>query len=409
VQLKHIVACALLLGPAAALAEDRVDTTVTWFQERRPDSQSLTVLHPQFDFGIDLGSHFGFSAGYSADIVTGATPAIYAAPRRGETVDTISTASQFSDTRHSGRGALTFTGNRSTLTAGYSYGQERDYRSHTISVSGSVDMPGKNTTLTLSYSRNIDQVCDFDNGDASPLERRPLSGQNPCFTSEMSAGTITHDLAIDSVQASLLQNLTPVLVMQLGVYGQVVDGFQSNPYRRVRVFDVDAQESTPLSRARGAAFLRFNLAFPAITSAASLSVRGYSDTWGVSSATADLMYHQYLGKSILFRLRGRIYQQSGAIFFRDAVDYQVVGPVGAYFTGDRDLAPLRSYLAGGKLSWISTAQEGRPIWGFLDEVDFHLGAEALWTIPLTDTPPGGDVTGTVPDAIVATVGLLLRY
>jgi len=121
------------------------------------------------------------------------------------------------------------------------------------------------------------------------------------------------------------------------------------------------------------------------------------------------MYHQYLGKSVLFRLRGRIYQQTGAIFFRDAVDYQVVGPVGAFFTGDRDLAPLRSYLAGGKLSWISTAQEGRPIWGFLDEVDFHLGAEALWTIPLTDTPPGGDVTGTVPDAIVATVGLLLRY
>ena len=225
----------------------------------------------------------------------------------------------------------------------------------------------------------------------------------------MTAGTVTHAVGIDSTQASITQNLSPTLVLQIGVFGQIVNGFQSNPYRRVRVFDVDAQENLPLSRARGAAFLRFNLAMPVLRSTASISLRGYSDTWGVRSATAEAMYHQYLGRSVLFRLRGRVYQQTGAVFFRDAVEYQSVGPVGAFFTGDRELAPLRSFLAGGKLSWLITAQEGRAIAGMFDEIDFHLNAEGLWTVPLTETAPGGDVGGAIPDAIVATVGLLLRY
>ena len=209
--------------------------------------------------------------------------------------------------------------------------------------------------------------------------------------------------------AAVTQNLTPTLVMQLGIYGQIVRGFQANPYRRVRVFEIDAQESVPDVRDRGAAFLRMNLMLPAIKASTSLYLRGYSDTWGISSGSVELGWNQYLGKRILFRLRGRGYQQSGAVFFRDATDYALLGPAGRYFTGDREHAPLRTFVAGGKLSYIVTGEGGAPVLGIFDDVDFHLSGEGMWTVPMTETVPGGDVSGPIPDAIIAELGLLLRY
>ena len=396
--------------PAVCFAEDKADTNVTWFQERRAQNKSLTVIHPQVDLGVDLTSWLTIGAGYEADIVSGATPSLYAAPRPGESVDAVSAASDFTDTRHSGRVSLGFTGARSSLTLGYSYGTERDYRSHAVSVSGTVDLEGKNTQLNLGYTRNIDHVCDYDNGDKMPLERRALSGTNPCFTDNPTADlTVSRPIDIDTVQASITQNLTPVLVMQAGLFGQIVRGFQGNPYRRVRVFDVDAQETVPNVRDRLAAFVRLNLFVPGVHAAAALFLRGYADTWGVNGGSVEVNWNQYLGDSILFRVRGRGYQQAGAVFFRDAIDYQNIGPAGQYFTGDRELAPLRTVLVGGKLSYLVTAKEGHLAWGIFEEVDIHINAEALWSEPLTTTPPGGDVSGPAPDAIIAQLGLMLRY
>ncbi len=400
-----------LCAPSSARAEDRVDTTITWFSERRAQAAgsttTLDVYHPQFDLGLDLGENFSLSAGYEADIVSGATESLYAASPLG--VDAVSSATTFSDTRQVGKGGLAFQGRRSRLFAGYSYGFERDYRSHSVSVGAAIDLPGKNTTLALSYTHNFDQVCDLDNGDATPLERRALTGANKCFDTAADATTVSHDIAIDTTEASLTQNVSPTAVLQLGVHGQVLNGFQSNPYRRVRVFGVDAQENSPLVRGRVALFVRANLAFPRAHGKLGMAVRGYADTWGVESVSAEMDYHQYLGTRVLFRLRTRVYQQSAAVFFEDAVDYENLGSIGAYHTGDRELSPLRSVLVGGKMSYIAAADESGSVWGLFDELDFHLRADGVWAQSLTETAPGGDVTGLLPDMIVVSLGLLMRY
>ena len=388
-------------------ADDRVDTTVTYFNERRPEGKSLTVIHPQFDVGIDLGGVVTIGGGYEADVVSGATPSIYAAQRPGS-VDVVTSASDFSDTRHSGHGTLAFTGSRATLSLTYTYGTERDYKSNAITVGGTVDMPGKNTILALSYTRNIDEVCDFNNGDAEPLERRPLTGQLPCFTDE-NGMTVSRPVRIDTIQASVTQNVTPTLVLQLGLFGQVTQGFQSNPYRRVRVFQVDAQESVPEIRDRGSAFLKLRLALPGIRAAATLNVRGYADTWGITSFDVDTNYYQYLGKHVLFRLRGRFYQQSSASFFKTATEYELTGPAGQYFTGDREHAALRDFLVGGKLSYIVSADENGSVLGAFQDVDIHILAEGIWYDSLVAGAPGAYVAGAVPDAIVTELGILLRY
>jgi hypothetical protein len=404
VQLRHAIPLALLLSASPAWADDRVDTTVTWFQEGREGGRGgLSVIHPQMDIGIDAGKTVTVNAGYDADIVTGATMAIYS-------VDAVSTATTFSDVRHSGHVSLGFRGRRSSLEVGFTHGRERDYRSYVATAGGTVDLPGKNTTLSLSYSHNFDFVCDRNNGDATEYERQPLSGTDECFTGGgMTSPTVTRDISIDTTQAALTQNVTPTFVVQLGVHGQVIRGFQSNPYRRVRVAEFDAQENSPLIRARGALFARGNIALPRLASAIGFTLRGYSDTWGVNSLSIEADYSQYLGKHVLFRLRGRGYEQTGATFFQDAEVYRNNASPGRYFTGDRELAPMRTYLAGGRLSYIAVTEEGRPVWGWFDEVSLNLKADALWSDVLTPTPPGGDISGVFPEAFIFQFGLLLRY
>ena len=67
-------AMAYFASPLSALAEDRVDVTTTWYQEkRRGNLGGLSVVHQQFDVGTDIGENTTIDLGYSADAVSGAT------------------------------------------------------------------------------------------------------------------------------------------------------------------------------------------------------------------------------------------------------------------------------------------------------------------------------------------------
>jgi hypothetical protein len=61
-------------------------------------------------------------------------------------------------------------------------------------------------------------------------------------------------------------------------------------------------------------------------------------------------------------VRGRYYLQRGAIFYSD--DY-AFDPAGQYFTGDRELSPMSSWIVGGRAEWsVPPDEEGHV--GFLD-------------------------------------------
>ncbi len=370
------VALAAVLTAAPARAEDRAEVSTTWYQEQRQGGQGgLTVIHPQADVGVDLGNHVSLSAHYSADAVTGATAAVYS-------VDAVSSATTFSDTRHEGNVGLGFFGRRARLGLSAGVGRERDYLSLTLGGDASIDLPGKNTTVALSYSHGLDQVCDRDNAMATPLELRPLRGTDECDKgivrgSDRPGMTVWRDLDIDTAQAAVTQNLSPIMNLQIALFGQVLRGFQSNPYRRVRVGPNEPQEHSPDTRARVALAARINRYLPRLRSALFVEGRAYSDTWGVSSGTLEMAYSQYAGKSLMVRLRARIYQQSAATFFKDAFFYETESTAGAYFTGDRELAPVRNLLLGGKLTLINVAED-KPVWGLFDKLQFGVKADVLF-------------------------------
>jgi len=412
-QLTLLLAVAVV-APRPVAADDKVDATTTWYQEaRRGNLGGLTVVHPQVDFGV--GDEVSFEAGWSADAVTGATAAVYA-------VDAVSSATKFSDLRNEGHASLGFAGRRSQLAVTGSVGAERDYLSITAGGSGSIDLPGKNTNVALSYTHNFDQVCDRDNAMLGPLERRPLTGLDPCnknyiLGKDTPGMTVWRDVAIDTAQGTITQNLSPTMNLQVGLWGQIVDGFQSNPYRRVRVGQIDAQEHSPGTRARGALSARLNRYLIPVHAALHLSARLYSDTWGVNSAAVETDWSQYLGSDLLFRLRARIYQQTAATFFKDAFFYETESTAGEYFTGDRELAPVRNILVGGKFT-VLTVAEDKKVWGVFEKMQFNLKGDVIFLDELPADDPDANAAGTgdqfltsgqLIDAFVVQAGVLLNF
>jgi hypothetical protein len=370
----------------AARADDKIDLTTTWYLERRRGPEGgLSVVHPQLDIQLDAGDSVTVGLGYSADVVSGATASVFS-------VDAVTSATPFDDVRHEAHASLGIRGSRSRLVVTGGAGVERDYTSINVGVAGDVDLPGKNTNLGLSYAHNFDDVCDRDNGMAGALDRRALTGLQACdkssvlLTEDRPGETVWRGVEIDTAQATLTQNLSPTLVVQGGLYGQVLRGFQSNPYRRVRVSGVEPQETVPEVRGRLALFAQANKYLTGLHSAVHGSARGYSDTWGVNSLALEMGYSQYFGDSLLVRMRGRVYQQTEASFFKDAFFYDTEGPAGAYFTGDRELAPIRNVLGGAKLSYIGVGEEGRSVWGLFDEIRFELKGDVLLLEELPANP-----------------------
>ncbi len=386
-RLTLVAALATALGATSAQAEDRIDIGSSYFLEPAA-KQQLNIVHPQFDAHIDTVPAFSINLGYNADVVTGATPRVYGKPMSA--VDTVSQATHFSDVRHAFHGGVELRLGPTEIDAGYTYAFEHDYRSHAIDAAAKVDLWGKNTTFKLAYAHNFDSVCDIDNSGATPLERRALSNSSACFTS--AKDMVTHGVAIDGYSLSWSQVLTPILTSELSVGMEVVNGFQSNPYRLVRLFQatVTAQESEPYLRERLSVQERLRIAVTRLRGAVGALARYYTDNWGIQSLTTEISYDQYLTPSLLVRLRGRFYEQGRAKFYRDAgetLSYESVGPVGQYFTGDRELSPFRDYLIGLKFSYLKTANERGKVLRLFEALDVNVKADLLHYEALTPLPP----------------------
>lgn len=405
----------LLLATAPALAEDRSEVSTQLFVEKREGGKGgLVVVHPAATFGIDLGRFVTFDLDYSADAVSGATATIYQ-------VDAVSTATKFSDFRNEVTMNFGFQGKRSRISFSGTFGTERDYLSREIGGSASIDLPGRNTTVGLAYTHGGDQVCDKDNGMATPLESRALIGSDPCNKSGFVSGTDTpgatvwKDLTIDTASLTITQNISPTMNAQFAVYGQISEGFQSNPYRRVRIGPNSPQEHVPDTRDRWSISARINRYLPKLKAAVHFDARFYDDTWGVVAGNVELGYSQYVGKNLLLKLHARVYQQSAASFFKDAFFYETESTAGEYFTGDRELAPVRNVNLGGKLTLI-TIGEDKPVWGLFDKLQLLVKGEIMLFDNLAaDAGNSAGIDkqfingGSLIDAVVIQLGLLGNY
>jgi len=357
---------ALVLGPLgtarAQVAE--FETNHSLFHEQ-PTKTNMTVYSPSGDLEVTPTNALSLRAGWSADVVSGASVAVKAGPTYQNIhtgADVVTTASVH-DFRNVAHGGFTFRKDIVSFTGGYSYSIEHDYQSNSFNVSARTEPLEHDTQFELGYAHNFDQVCNRVQTAGNPATLdHALEDSTGCFTS---APTRTTDpISIDTLQASWSQAWTPSFMTQV-IYGvQVTDGFQSDPYRTVVIAEgIQAQEHVPNERTRQSVSLKANLYLRPIKAALRLSLRGYDDTWAIQSETGELEFEKYLGESFRVLLRGRVYNQTGAVFWSD--DYTggnaPLGPKGQYWSGDRELSPFWSWLGGVRALYTVTPKHGRLI------------------------------------------------
>jgi hypothetical protein len=354
---------------SAVRAETGVAAGTTLYKESGGPLH-MTVIVPSAVATVDLGQPATLRVGWTADVVSGASVAVVDAPAAN--IDAISSASVV-DTRHAFSGGLTLRDGLASVDLGYSHAFERDYLSNSFSATARTELFERNTGLEISYARAFDQVCDLA-GTFDPVMKPRMDSSTGCFSS--GKGRTDRDLALHSLQGGWTQAWTPRLTTQLTLNAQVLHGFQSNPYRAVRIGKTAAQEYEPSDRARYALGLGARYWIAPLNSALSLEGRVYRDTWGIVSLAGDFAYDQTLGGAFRLRARGRYYTQNGATFYSD--DY-VFEPRGRYFTGDRELSPMRSVLVGLQVIWNAAPNDQGKALGFLAGFQFTLKLDLLKT------------------------------
>jgi hypothetical protein len=229
-------------------------------------------------------------------------------------------------------------------------------------VSAQTDLFQHDTQLELAYARNWDSACDVVHvGNIDATLRQPLDTSKGCFDASATDRT-EQPIRTDAFQVSWSQAWTPILVTQLVMTGQLQHGFLSDAYRAVVLAPGGqyAQEHHPDNRAREALALRGAYFLRSFKGAVRGSVRAYRDTWDLKSGTFELELEKYVAPWLRARARGRLYKQTGALFWSD--DYtggEGHGPKGQYWSGDRELSPFSSYLVGLRVLASWNAEERR--------------------------------------------------
>jgi hypothetical protein len=381
----------------AATAQSGFDATTTVFSESG-GPLNTTIINPAVGAKAQVIDALSLTAGWEADVVSGASVAVVDAPG-GDEVDAITSATTLHDFRQVIRGGAGLAGEFARLDASYSYGFESDYRSQTVNVRAQAELFERNTSLELVYSRGWDETCDLSQPEAEKaVERQRMPTSQGCF--ERGKGRVARPLALHSLQGSWTQAWTPIFNTQALLSAQLVHGFQSNPYRAVWLGRSAAQEHHPDDRARFAAGLGARIWLRPVGGALQFAGRVYRDTWDLQAVSAELGYERALGALFRLRLRGRYYRQTGAAFYSD--DYEL-NPVGQYFTGDRELSAMSSWLVGGRVEFLPTGGDDGRMLGFIEQIRVVLKADAL----LYDFPDFHYGAASVPNtrAIFGTLGL----
>lgn len=356
-----LLAAGAFATPAAAQVAE-FDTNHSLFHEA-PAGSHMTVYSPATDLEVTPTEALTLRAGWEADVVSGASVAVKAGPtyQAAHVGADVVTSASVHDLRNSARGGFTLRRDIVSVTGGYNYSIENDYRSNSFNVSARTEPLERDTQLEIGYAHNFDDICNRVQAAGAPSTlTRALEDSTGCFTS--SPLRATDHIGIDTFEGSWSQAWTPTFVTQLIYTAQVTDGFQSDPYRSVVIAEgIKAQEHVPNDRTRQSVTLKANFYLRPIRAALRFSLRGYEDTWGIQSATGEVEFEKYLGESFRLLVRGRAYDQTGALFWSD--DYSggdaPLGPKGQYWTGDRELSPFWSWLGGVRGIYTVTPAHGR--------------------------------------------------
>lgn len=231
---------------------------------------------------------------------------------------------------------------------GVGYSTEQDYRAITANARISQSFNSDNTTVSLAINTELD--LSFPYGGV-PL---PLTDMNPNWKTPASR---------DKTQLGFVLGLTEVMschwLMQLNYSFDRQSGYQNDPYRIISLVDPISgepanylYENRPNRRQSQSIYWDNKFDFgPTVTD---LSLRYFTDDWGITSKTAELSERIDLTQSFYIEPSARWYRQTSANFFRN---YLVQGQaLPSFASSDSRLEAFTSLTYGVKLGFNLTGR-----------------------------------------------------
>lgn len=314
----------LAAGHAAAadLPEDRAEAMYHVY-----DGGGVTAKGPALLVRKSLADKVSLSASYYVDAVSNAS------------IDVVTTASPFKETRKAYDLGANYVVRDTLLSLSVYNSDEPDYQADSVGVDVAQEIFGGMTTVSLGYSRGLDQVGKRDEGFFD---------------------TARHW----NYRLGVTQILTPSWLMSVNAEGVADDGFLGNPYRVARVFGAAVPERHPRTRSSRAVKLRV-IGDIGERRSVRAEYRYFWDTWDIQAHTAEVGHSRYIDvpgaapstepgdKKLLLDGFLRYYTQGSALFYSDNATRET-----EFVSRNRQLSSFHSLSVGTRLSYTLAQAPG---------------------------------------------------
>ncbi len=292
---------------AATLPEDKAELMYHSY-----DGGGVKATGPALLVRKSLADRVSLSAQYYVDAVTNAS------------IDVVTTASPFKETRNAWDFSAETVVRDSTLALSASRSKEPDYIADAAGLDVSHEVFGGMTTFSLGFTRAADLVGKKD-----------VQGW---------IDKATHW----QYRAGVTQILTPRWLLSLNAEAVSDSGYLGSPYRAARVFGAAVPERNPRTRSSRAIKLRtiYDTSTLVPRSSIRAEYRPYWDTWDIKAKTTEFGVAKYFGDSFLFDASLRLYTQTKALFYSDNATAET-----QYISRNRQLSTFKSTAFGAKLSY----------------------------------------------------------
>ncbi|HZP10850.1 MAG TPA: DUF3570 domain-containing protein [Nevskiaceae bacterium] len=351
-------ALTLLGGATPSQAEEKrwlFDTAMLFYTE---GADRVYAFEPKLAATLDLRNGGAVNAGFTVDVLTGASPNGAAPSNQPQTFTTPSGNSSFTaapgelpldpsfkDTRFAGELGYTMPfGDANKLNVHGNASTEYDYRSLGGGATISRDFNLHDTTVSLGVNASRDSINPVG-GAPTPLAEKTGAGGGPDQSKTVLDGLF-----------GVTQVLSTTSLMQVNYSLSRSTGYLNDPYKVVSVVDADGDpvrylfESRPDSRLKHAAFVQYKK-FVIDRDVLEVSYRFMTDDWGIDSHTGDATYRFNFAGTHYLEPHLRWYRQSAADFYRVALDD---GEPVTYASGDPRLGAFDGVTVGlkyGQTSW----------------------------------------------------------
>lgn len=274
------------------------------------DGGGMRAVGPALLIRKRLADRVSATASYYVDAISNAS------------IDVITTASPFKETRKEVGLGLDLAVRDSMLTVGLTSSREPDYTADTVSLDVAQEVFGGQATVNVGFSRGSDKV-----GKSS----------EPLF--DEIARHWQYRLGVTQI-------LSPRWLASVNLEAVSDEGFLGSPYRAARVFGAYVPERMPRTRSSRALKLR-TIASVGDRGSLRAEYRYFWDTWDITAHTVEVGGSRYFrNRSWLADAYLRVYAQSAALFYSDNASTETT-----YLTRNRQLSAFNSSSVGARLSY----------------------------------------------------------